>query len=370
MTKIYWYIFIIISLFITSSVKSKELEELLRNSSLTSLPFSNERIQLESERLNRSKINKLMEVLKIRSREIILNIGAGAGQYTYKFAEELKGTGKVFATDIDINMINYMREEVKRRGLNNVYPVLVNSEGVDEFYSKHKYDLIFLSHVYYHLRDRIDYFKKMKEFLAEDGRVAIITYRDRNFSFFSLDDFTDFKGLIKELSLESVYSPFYKGLRNSTRALIKQESEVKLNQPLKNAILSDFNGMLIDTHFCKDFLKEGLIFNKDVSFSIEERDFANWLIRFLKEGQVFEKTKENLYFNQIISILMLNKLLIVQRFRQYLYKGKSPPYLPGVRGYEQGGWISLIKKELKESGYRLEKEYGFVPFEVILVFYK
>ena len=74
----------------------------------------------------------------------IVDIGAGTGQYSYLFAEGLKGLGMVFATDISQEMIGYMNNQVLARKLTNMRPVLVNPEGMDEFYLKYKFpDSIF-----------------------------------------------------------------------------------------------------------------------------------------------------------------------------------------------------------------------------------
>jgi cyclopropane fatty-acyl-phospholipid synthase-like methyltransferase len=91
--------------------------------------------------------DKFLELLTIRPGMTILDIGTRTGQFAYFFAERLAGTGKVYATDIDEGCIRYVEEEAKRRGLDNLFPVLVKPEGVDEFYGRHRYDLIAFFHV-------------------------------------------------------------------------------------------------------------------------------------------------------------------------------------------------------------------------------
>jgi len=72
-------------------------------------------------------------------------------------------------------------EKINRLGC---LPVLVEEEEVDEFYSKHKYDLIFLSGVYRELDDLVRYLKKMRNFLAEDGRLVILANESVCYRFF------------------------------------------------------------------------------------------------------------------------------------------------------------------------------------------
>jgi len=305
---------------------------------------------------NFSKNDELMEVLNVRPNMTILDIGTGTGQYAYKFAEKLQGTGNVFATDIDADFINYVIQETKKRGLTNLYPVLVKMDGVDEFYAKHNYDLILVFNVYWTLRDRVNYFSEMKKHINKNGRVVILSIK---FLLpFSLHDINDFDGLIKELTLESEDSPFYKDLHESTRELLRHQSDVEHRENLKNAIVADFNQMRLDTNFWRQFLMNNLTFKEEVSFpSGEERSYATWLL--LRLDNNFDLSNRS-----ISKILRLNKLLIVQRFQKYLYKGT------GIYPYKKNNYYNtfMIKREFQEAGYRFEKEYNFIPFQFVLVF--
>lgn len=353
--------------------------------------------------------DNLMELLEIKPGMAILDIGTGAGYYAYKFAKRLNGTGRVFATDIKIESINYVAKEARKMGLMNLYPVLVKGEGVDEFYSKHKYDLIFFSNVYFLLDSPVKYLKEMRNFLAENGRLVILNYTSLYLRFF-LEDFTDFEGLINDLLLEPASSPFYKSLRISTRKLLKQKPNGGSNELLKYAIVDDFNRMLVNPRFYNNFLN-GISFKRKVSFTPEEMDLANRLLQLLKlkSGVSFYIgiIQKYLSAGQFRGIMCLNKLLIIQRFRKYLYEGGTAPYLSkaGVcrdiqedkreryledwittaiehlkeAGYnlKDGGRNKLlsienekmrVRRTLEESGYKLENEYEFIPFRIILFF--
>ena len=56
---------------------------------------------------------RVIGTLKIKPGMNILDIGAGTGFFTFRFAETLKGTGKVFATDVDPNMIEYIKDKMQ-----------------------------------------------------------------------------------------------------------------------------------------------------------------------------------------------------------------------------------------------------------------
>src|SRR5512139_675659 len=104
--------------------------------------------------------------LDITEGMTILDIGSGPGYASFLFAEKLRGSGEVFATDIRQDFVHHIAEEARRRGLNNLFPVVVRSEGLDDFYGKHRYDLVFLSNVYHCLDNRIEYFGKLRGLLT------------------------------------------------------------------------------------------------------------------------------------------------------------------------------------------------------------
>jgi len=348
--------------------------------------------------------DSILNLLKIKPGMNILDIGTGGGYYAYKFAEKLKGTGKVFATDIDIKYINHVAQEAQLSGLGNLYPILVKKEGVDEFYGKQKYDLIFFTGIYFD--DPVSYFREMKRFLAEDGRLVFAGYKSMCFNFFK-EDFADFKGLIKALSREPENSPFYKGLRESTRELIKQKTDGQADELLKEAIVDDFNRMLVNPLICSNFLKI-IDSGSKMSFIPEERDFINhyWQLIKLRKGSDFDIMPKQVDIVRVDSfvITIFNKLFLIQNFRKYLYIGEGAPYLSravigknikpdegdsccekwiitatevskdfGYKRIDEGP-IDIEKKDLivnsiiNDAGYKLENEYNLIPFRKVLVF--
>jgi len=332
-------------------------------------PFSPELVHRQTERVGLSEIERLMDLLGIKPGMTILDIGAGSGQYAYKFAERLNGTGKVFATDINTDMIKYLSEQVRARNLTNLSPVLVKGRGLDEFYIGNKFDLIFIAHAYYYLNDRINYFKRLKDSLSQNGRLVVLN--DKDFQEFSSSDVSDFNGLIKQLSLEKFDSPFFFYLRESTRKLLHRPLEDK-TKSLKKALITDLNSMRKDIYFLSNFLKDGLTFKEDLHFTTDESRYVHWALRFLKlEDRVLDETgvldinNRNINSKHLSLIDKINTVLIVQRFRQYLYNGKPAPYLP--YGYCDWQRDSIIQ-QLSLPGYSLKHKYDFIPFEIILVF--
>lgn len=308
--------------------------------------------------------DNVMDVLAIRPGMTILDIGAGTGQFAFEFAGKLKGTGRVFAADINDDCIDYIKKEAERRGLGNLHSVLVKKDGVDPFYGKYKYDLITVFHVSMTYEDQGDYFRELRGFLAEDGRLVLILYKIP--TPFSPADFTvEFPGLIRELSQEPPESPFYKMLRESTRKKIGDLPGKNPPGEVRGAIVEDFNGALADSLFAAGFL-DGSGFGKDVRFSPEERRYADWFSQSYA-GSGFRKPdgdvrSGNTRVQRVSGYPMfstINKLLIVQRFRKYLKRD----------GLFRSGFSPPVRDAFEKAGYKVDREYtDLIPFEDMIVF--
>lgn len=313
------------------------------------------RISREADHFRSVATEAFMEALSIRPGMTILDIGTGTGWFAFAFAERTGRTGRVFATDIDNDCIDFVKREANRRGLDNLFPVLVKQKGVDEFYGRQKYDLITVIHV--PIPDATSFFARMRDYLAQDGRLVVVLYQSA--SPFSERDFAGhFQDLIRELSSEPADSPFSRRLGESTRQLMRRNVGVEPDETLRKAVVADFNRMLSDVRFGLDFI-DGSATRTDLAFTPAERDFADYLLVFLMEEGVFDRGGRTANARESRIVERFNKLLFLQRFRKHLDKGRL--FTPGLTPKTREGF--------EKAGYRLEKEHrDIMPFEDVLVF--
>jgi arsenite methyltransferase len=138
------------------------------------------------EMLNReaaSPENKPKEIIKslnIQKNDKVGDIGSGGGYYTLKFAKEVGEEGMVYAIDTKQEYLTFIMGKIKKKGLKNIKTLLVNKDG---FSIPEKVDLFFVRNVFHHLPAPEDYFKNIKRYLKNDGRIAIIEHKRRKYSF-------------------------------------------------------------------------------------------------------------------------------------------------------------------------------------------
>ena len=123
------------------------------------------------------KSDEIIASLKIQNGQIIADIGSGGGYFTYKFAKDVGEKGKVYAIDTNQEFLSYINKQANKQGLTNVVTIFNESKYPD--LPKETFDIIFMRNVTHHLTNRIDYFKKLKEILKPNGKIAIIEYDEK-----------------------------------------------------------------------------------------------------------------------------------------------------------------------------------------------
>ena len=123
----------------------------------------------------KAKPDKIIESLKIKTNDIIADIGAGGGYYALRFAEIVGKQGKVYAIDSNSDMLVTINDESKKAGFDNI--ITVNADKMKSVLTQSELDFIFVRNTYHHLENRINYFADLKKYLKPNGRIAIIEYK-------------------------------------------------------------------------------------------------------------------------------------------------------------------------------------------------
>jgi len=311
-------------------------------------------IKRQQDRNEHIKFETVIDALDITAGMTILDIGSGPGYASFLFAGKLHGSGEVFATDIRKDFVDHIADEAKRRGLSNLFSSLVRENGLDEFYGKHRYDLVFLSNVYHCLDNRMEYFGKLRGLLKPGARLVVVLYNQ--VPLFSVDDLSDIDSIVDSLSDEADDDPFHKHLSAGTRRLLEAGTD---REVLARALIADFNRMLTDPRFYRGFY-DNSYFRKDL-FDAPERDFANWLLMTLQEDGVLEKPADRIDAKAMRGVIKLNRLFFAKRFGDFLALDGMGAYLPAGDANRHTSKYEMLR-ELDAAGYNFIKELKLSPY--------
>jgi ubiquinone/menaquinone biosynthesis C-methylase UbiE len=103
---------------------------------------------------------------------VIADLGAGGGYFTFRLARAVGPAGKVYAVDIDREMVELVAAQAKKDAVSNVETILAKTD--DPLLPQTGVDLIFTTNAYHHFDNRVTYFAKIRRYLRPGGRIAVI----------------------------------------------------------------------------------------------------------------------------------------------------------------------------------------------------
>lgn len=127
------------------------------------------------EREIEERPNTLVDALGLRPGMVVGDVGAGSGYLTWRMAQRVGPQGRVYASDIQPEMIAILRTNMATRGITNVVPVL--SLPTDPRLPTNSLDLILLVDVYHECDHPFEMTRAMVDSLKPGGRLVFVEYR-------------------------------------------------------------------------------------------------------------------------------------------------------------------------------------------------
>src|SRR5262245_40149278 len=127
------------------------------------------------EREQEEAPSKLLDALKFKPGDAVADVGAGSGYYTFRIAKLVAPGGKVYAVDIQPEMLDLIRKRAQAKGLTNVEPV--QGTETDPKLPAGAVDLILLVDVYHEFSHPHEMTEAMIRALKPKGRIVFVEFR-------------------------------------------------------------------------------------------------------------------------------------------------------------------------------------------------
>ena len=127
-----------------------------------------------SEREKEENVSKLIKNMRIKSNDVIADIGAGSGYHTFRMAS-LAPNGLVYAVDIQTQMLMAIENKKTFSEISNVETILGTEKSVQ--LPKNSVDKILLVDVYHEFSFPLEMIFSMKNALKSNGELFLIEYR-------------------------------------------------------------------------------------------------------------------------------------------------------------------------------------------------
>ena len=128
-----------------------------------------------AEREREEAPSKAIAALNIREGQVIADIGAGSGYYSALLSRAVGATGRIYATDIQPEMLTLLKQRIDREALTNVELVLGTE--TETRLPDNSIDLALMVDVYHELAQPQAFLKSVRRALKKDGRLVLIEFR-------------------------------------------------------------------------------------------------------------------------------------------------------------------------------------------------
>ena len=119
--------------------------------------------------------SRAVRALQIKPGQVIADIGAGSGYYSVLLSKAVGAEGRVYATDIQPEMLAILRRKLEVQSIRNV--TLVLGAATETKLPDASVDLALMVDVYHELAQPQAFLQSLKRALRPGGRLVLIEFR-------------------------------------------------------------------------------------------------------------------------------------------------------------------------------------------------
>ena len=123
------------------------------------------------------KPHEVLTAMAIKPGEVIADIGAGSGYFTFRLAHHVGDKGKVYAVDVSPEMIVHLNRRVRDLKAMNVTSILADPD--DPLLADASIDRFFFSNSWHHIANQTKYLSLIKKMLKPGGEIIMIDFHKK-----------------------------------------------------------------------------------------------------------------------------------------------------------------------------------------------
>src|SRR6516164_4520883 len=116
-----------------------------------------------------------LDALNLKPGMVVADVGAGTGYMSLKLAKRVGSNGKVYAEDVQPEMLDQVRANAAKAKLANIQTV--QGSFTDPMLPRGQMDLILLVDVYHEFSEPQKMLQGIRDALKPDGRLVLLEYR-------------------------------------------------------------------------------------------------------------------------------------------------------------------------------------------------
>lgn len=123
------------------------------------------------------KPDEVIAALELKEGEVIADIGAGSGYFSFRLARQVSEKGRVYAVDVSPDMILHLNRRIRDTKAANVTSILAPPD--DPLLPEAALDRVFICNTWHHIEKQSEYLALLKKMLKPGGQVIMIDFHKR-----------------------------------------------------------------------------------------------------------------------------------------------------------------------------------------------
>lgn len=122
---------------------------------------------------------KIVEQCGIQAGQEIAEFGSGSGLYSMQISRALMSSGKVYAIDVQKDILTKLKNESVRQGFYNIEVIWGNIEKLGGTKLRdYSLDFVFLCNTMFQVEDKDTTIKEAKRVLKPGGKIVLVDWTD------------------------------------------------------------------------------------------------------------------------------------------------------------------------------------------------
>jgi SAM-dependent methyltransferase len=115
----------------------------------------------------------VLEALELARNAVVADVGSGTGYFAVRIARRVP-EGRVWAVDIEPDMVRYVNLRAHREGHKNLFSILA---APDDPLVPELLDRMLLVNTYHHLADRRGWFRRAARYMKPGGFLVVVEFK-------------------------------------------------------------------------------------------------------------------------------------------------------------------------------------------------
>jgi FkbM family methyltransferase len=109
----------------------------------------------------------------------VADFGAGSGFYTLALSKKVGNTGKVYAIEIQKDLLKTLENQIKESNISNVECIWGDIEkNIGTKLASNSMDAVVVSNVLFQVEDKLGLIDEAKRILKKDGKVLLVDWKE------------------------------------------------------------------------------------------------------------------------------------------------------------------------------------------------